>query len=105
MLMNHELETARRYGLTIIDVVGNDRSWGMIKNLQTRRFEERYIGVDFTDVNLGTLAEAFGCYGERVEKPEEIQPALKRAVRSNLPAVLDVTVECVDSQRFTPLRV
>jgi len=105
MLMNHELETAKRYGLTIIDVVGNDRSWGMIKNLQARRFEERYIGVDFTDVNLGLLAEAFGCYGERVEKPEEIQPALKRAVRSNLPAVLDVTVERVDSQRFTPLRV
>jgi len=99
MLMNHELETAKRYDLKVIDVVGNDRSWGMIKSVQKALFGERYIGVDFTDVNLGKLAEAFGCYGERVEEPAEIKPALKRAAESNLPAVIDVLTE-----RVTPFR-
>jgi acetolactate synthase I/II/III large subunit len=93
MLSCHELETAARLELPVIDVIGNDRAWGMIKAGQAKAFGERFCGVDFTDVRYDLLAQAMGCHGERVTVPEEIHPALDRAVASGKPAVLDVYLD------------
>jgi acetolactate synthase-1/2/3 large subunit len=92
MLSIHELETAKRVGANIVAVVINDRGWGMIKGGQKLSFESRYEGVDLTDIRYDQVAKAMGCYGERIEDPNEIKSALKRAVDSGLPAVLDVIV-------------
>ena len=88
-----ELETARREGAPVVVIVANDRAWGMIKGGQKLVYDERYIGVDFSDVRYDRLAEAMGCHGERVTDPSQIRPALQRAVDSELPAVLDVIVD------------
>jgi acetolactate synthase-1/2/3 large subunit len=64
----------------------------MIKGGQQLVYGGRYCGVDFTDVRYDKLAEAMGCYGERITEPSQIRPALQRAVDSGLPAVLDVMV-------------
>jgi acetolactate synthase-1/2/3 large subunit len=88
-----ELETARREDAPVIVIIANDRAWGMIKGGQKLVYDERYIGVDFTDVRYDKLAQAMGCYGERVAEPSQIRQALQRAVDSGLPAVLDVTVD------------
>lgn len=89
-----ELETAARLELPVIDIVANDRSFGMIKGAQDVAFEKRYCGVDFTDVRLDRIAEAMGCVGIRVTEPAEIKPALEKAVSSGKPAVLDVVLDC-----------
>ncbi|MGQ9715814.1 MAG: thiamine pyrophosphate-dependent enzyme, partial [Anaerolineae bacterium] len=89
-----ELETARRLGLPIVVIVANDHAWGMIKGAQAAIYQGRYIGVDFSpETRYDKLAEALGCYGERVTEPAEIKPALQRAVASGLPAVLDVVLD------------
>ena len=89
-----ELETATRLGTNnVVVVVGNDRAFGMIKGAQDSAFGKRYIGVDFADVRYDEVARACGWYGERVERPEEITPALKRAAASGKPALLDVLVD------------
>ncbi|OGO02171.1 MAG: acetolactate synthase large subunit [Chloroflexi bacterium RBG_13_52_14] len=88
-----EMETAAREKLPIVVIIANDNAWGMIKGGQKLVYQERYCGVDFTDVRYDQLAQALGCYGERVTKPAQIRPALKRAVASGLPAVLDVVVD------------
>jgi acetolactate synthase-1/2/3 large subunit len=88
-----EMETARRENAPIVVIIANDCSWGMIKGCQQLAYEGRYCGVDFTDVRYDKLAEALGCYGERVTEPGQIRPALQRAVDSGLPAVLDVIVD------------
>ncbi len=88
-----ELETAVRYNLPIVTIVGNDRAFGDTKESQRLKFGERYIGVDFTDINYGNVAQAFNCYGERVEDPKEIKPALERAFESGKPAVIDIVIE------------
>jgi len=88
-----EMETARREGAPIVVIVADDRAWGMIKGGQKLVYNERYIGVDFSDARYDKLAEALGCYGERVTEPAQIRPALQRAVDSGLPAVLDVIVD------------
>lgn len=89
-----ELETASRLGLPVIDIVGNDRSFGMIKAAQDMAFEQRYCGVDFTDTRLDKIAEAMGCFGVRVTEPDKIKDALDKAVASGKPAVLDVVLDC-----------
>ena len=53
----------------------------------------RYVGVDFFDIRYDLIARAMGCHGERVEKAEEIRPALQRAIDSRLPAILDVIID------------
>jgi acetolactate synthase-1/2/3 large subunit len=88
-----ELETAARLRLPLVVVVVNDRQWGMIKGTQMAAYDARYIGVDFGDVRYDRVAQAMGCWGERVEDPAEIVPALERAVASGKPAVLDVLVD------------
>jgi len=88
-----EMETARRENVPIVVIIANDKAWGMIKGGQKLVYDARYIGVDLTDARYDKLAEALGCYGERVTEPAQIRPALERAVDSGLPAVLDVIVD------------
>jgi acetolactate synthase-1/2/3 large subunit len=88
-----ELETAARLKLPLTVIVANDRQWGMIKAAQMSAYDARYIGVDFHDVRYDQVAQAMGCWGERVDDPREITPALKRALASGKPAVLDVLVD------------
>ncbi|MHA1298538.1 MAG: thiamine pyrophosphate-binding protein [Candidatus Helarchaeota archaeon] len=95
MINIQELETAKRYNLPVICIIGNNRAWGMIKSGQKLFMKKRYIDVDFKDDNFAEIAKAFGCYGERVEDPNEIKPALQRAVDSKLPAVIDIIIDFV----------
>ena len=89
-----ELETAVRLKTNnLVVVVSNDRAYGMIKGAQDSAFAKRYIGVDFADVRHDEVARACGWYGERVERPDEITPALQRATASGCPALLDVVVD------------
>ncbi len=89
-----ELETAARLGLPVIDIIANDRAFGMIKGVQHTSYEQRYCGVDFTDVRYDKIAEAMGCFGIRVKEPSEIKPALEKAISSGSPAVVDVVLDC-----------
>jgi acetolactate synthase-1/2/3 large subunit len=88
-----ELETAARLNVPVIIIVANDKAYGMIKAGQKALCDSRYIGVDFSDTRYDKVAEAMGCYGERIEKPEDITPALKRCVDSGKPALLDVLID------------
>lgn len=88
-----ELETAARLRTPVIMIVADDRQWGMIKAVQMAAYDARYVGVDFDELCYDQVARACGCYGERVEDPGQILPALERAVASGKPAVLDVLVD------------
>jgi thiamine pyrophosphate-dependent acetolactate synthase large subunit-like protein len=48
---------------------------------------------DFLDVNYGKVAEAFECYGQRIEKPGELKEAILLAMDSGKPAVIDVMID------------
>jgi len=88
-----EMETARRLNTPIVVVIADDGAWGMIKGGQKLVYDERYIGVDLSPARYDLFAQALGCYGERVTEPDQIRPALQRAVDSGLPAVLDVIID------------
>jgi len=92
-----ELETAKRWGIKTVTVINNNSGLG-----------QSIIGVDqaygdspgrredvygFETVNFAKIAEDIGCLGIRVESPDLISAALKEALASDKPAVVDVVTD------------
>lgn len=91
-----ELETAARYGLPVVVVIGNDSGWGLIRKQQEFHFGEgRTVGTDLRPWHYEQMAKAIGCHGEYVDSPAEILPALKRALDSGVPACVNVLIDSV----------
>ncbi len=89
-----EMDTAVRHRLPIITVVGNDARWNAEYQIQLRAYgRERLVGCELLPTRYDEVAKAFGGYGEHVSSPEEVLPAVQRAIASRLPAVVDVTIE------------
>ena len=88
-----ELETAVRERTPVVVVVMNNRAYGNIKQEHEVKYGPRYIGVDLGDVRFDVVAQGFGALGERVERPEELDPALKRAFDADAVVVLDVVID------------
>jgi thiamine pyrophosphate-dependent acetolactate synthase large subunit-like protein len=88
-----ELETAVRERIPVVCVVFNDFGLGNERAFQKELYGGRLFGVDYGDVDFAALARVFGAFGERVEEPSEVLPAIKRALASGLPAVVDVVID------------
>jgi acetolactate synthase-1/2/3 large subunit len=80
LLMNvQELETARRLGTAIINVVWENRQFGSIAWKQDKRFGDHF-GTDFTNPDFVRLAEAFGLPAWRCEATEDFGRHLRHAL-------------------------
>jgi acetolactate synthase-1/2/3 large subunit len=88
-----ELNTMQRHGLPVTVVVFNNLGWGMSLHGQQALYgEDTRVVVDLPDTRYDRIAEAFGLYGERVDKPEEIGAAMARARATGGPALLDLAI-------------
>jgi acetolactate synthase-1/2/3 large subunit len=89
-----ELETARRLGLAFSLVVVNNAASGYVKALQHLMYGHGgYQSSDLHEINYARVAEALGCAGVRVEKPDELAPALESGFeRRDRPTIIDVVV-------------
>lgn len=98
-----ELDTAARYKAPVLFVVANNGAWQIEVYDQTVT-HGKVVGTELQFSDHAAMARAFGVHGERVEKPEELGPALDRAMK-NLPALVDVVVtpEAVSSDSKTGL--
>lgn len=85
-----EFDTMVRHKLPIVCAIGNDEAWGMIRRPQLAKGPDRVIGTELGFVRYDKVVEALGGYGEAVEKPEDIRPALERAFASGQPACINV---------------
>ncbi len=99
-----ELETAVREQAAVAVVVMNDGGYGNIRQEQALRYGDRYIGVDFGDVDYAAVARAFGVGAERVTSSREVLGALARALRSPGPYLLDVVIALDDVWTYPPFR-
>jgi len=89
-----EFDTMVRHGLNVVTVVNNDKQWGMSVHAQElRRGAGRAVGTKLAPTRYDLAAAAFGCHGEFVERPEELLPALARALACNLPACVNVMTD------------
>lgn len=92
----YELATAAQEGVAVTVCIMDDQALGTIKHQQRVEYGGRFISSSLLNPDFVKLAEAYGCYGERVEKPGEVHGALERAaraVRGGSSAVIDVAID------------
>ncbi|VAX18838.1 Acetolactate synthase large subunit [hydrothermal vent metagenome] len=89
-----ELGTAVQQNLPVIIVILNNGFLGMVRQWQQLFFENRYAYSCMEhQPDFVKLAEAYGAFGARVTKPEEVAPAIKKAIKLKKPAIIDCVVE------------
>jgi pyruvate dehydrogenase (quinone)/pyruvate oxidase len=88
-----EFLTAVKYKLPVTIVVINNKTLGQIKWEQIVFLGNPEYGCELHNPDFAKFAEACGGLGFRVERPEEIRPALERALASRQPAVVEVVVD------------
>lgn len=88
-----ELETAVREEIPIVCVVYNDQGLGNERAYQKELYGGRLYAVDYHNPDFGAVARVFGAYGEQVSHPGDLERALRRALDSNRPAVVDVIID------------
>jgi len=85
------VEAAFQENLPIVVVIDNNGGLDCISQQQERLFEnQQHFATDFRDIPFHTMFEGLGGYGELVEKPEDLVPAVKRAIASGKTACVNV---------------
>jgi len=93
-----EFDTAVRHKLNIVAIVGNDSAWGIDRQIQLGLYG-RSVATDLLQTRYDQIVEGLGGYGEFVERPEDLKPALERTLASGKPALLNIAVERAISPR------
>jgi acetolactate synthase I/II/III large subunit len=90
-----EFESAVRQDLPFVGIVGNDGAWGEMKAFHERVYgSEGMLAQDLSQATgYERMVEALGGYGERVDRPQDIRPALDRAAASGVPALVNVLLD------------
>ncbi len=89
-----DFETAIRFKLPMVCVVGNDAAWGQIRIPQVQMFgEEKSPGTLLAPTRYDQIVQAFGGRGELVTEPAQIRPALERALESGAVACVNVMLD------------
>lgn len=101
MMTMQELATAVQYNIPVVFAVLNNFAWQAITDLQIAAYGEKSAAATrfFRDKDktlyspdFFSIAKGFGCYAEKISKPGEVQPAIRRAFESGRPAVVEVEV-------------
>ncbi|MBW4717758.1 benzoylformate decarboxylase [Saccharothrix obliqua] len=89
----HALWTAGKYNLPVTFVIPNNSGYLSLKYYLDETSQKAWQeGWDLSGVDMAQLARGFGVAGERVETPEQLQQALRRALTADGPVMLDVAV-------------
>jgi len=101
-----ELDSMAKLGIPVVCVISNDSAWGMI------RLAEKYIRADEiaerghcnTELHpmraYEKIVSMWDGHGEMVTDPEQIVPAIKRAVANGKPSIINVEVDQVSLSPF-----
>jgi len=87
-----EYDTMVRLDLPIIGVVGNDGVWSNIKTFHRMAYPDRLVATDLGVWPYHEMVKGLGGYGEFVDDPNQIRPALERAKASGLPSLINVHI-------------
>jgi acetolactate synthase-1/2/3 large subunit len=101
MMTMQELSTAVQYNIPIVIMIANNMGWISIKDLQTAAYgADRTFATDFVkqdgsiySPDFKAIADAFGCFSQRIENGDDVKPALRKAFDSGKPSVIEVIVE------------
>ena len=88
-----EFEAMVRQKINVVGVVGNDAGWTQVLRGQAEMYgNDRCPATRLAQTRYDLVVEALGGHGEWVERPEQIRPALDRALGAGRPALVNVAV-------------
>jgi acetolactate synthase-1/2/3 large subunit len=88
-----EFEAMVRQKINVVGVIGNDAAWQQIRRGQIQLYgEERAVATKLGFVRYEKVVEALGGHGEYVERPEDIRPAMQRALNAGKPALVNIKI-------------
>jgi sulfoacetaldehyde acetyltransferase len=87
-----ETLTCVREDIPVVAVVFNNGQWGAEKKNQIDFYADRFVGTNLKNPSFAGIARAMGAEGITVAHPGEVGDALKTAVASNRPTVLELMV-------------
>ncbi len=104
MMTMQEFSVAVEHGIPLTVILLNDYRLGMIRELQTSSYDGRYTTHNLSkNMNFPKLAKAMGGEGVRIVKEENIGPAIKKAISSGIPTVIDF--DLVKISKFSRLAI
>ncbi len=90
LMTGQEIATAFHHSVNPVILVFNNQMYGTIRMYQERTYPHRVSGTALTNPDFARFIDAFGGHGEIVERTEELVPAVKRALASGKPAIVEV---------------
>ncbi len=89
-----EVMTAVREQIPVIAVVANNHEWGAEKKNQIDYYGNRFVGTQLdTNPDFAALARQMGAEGYRVTEPDQVGDAVRQALDSGAPAVIDAVIQ------------
>jgi len=89
-----DYDTLVRFDVPAVLVVGNDAAWGEIRIPQVGIYgNEGEIATRLAPSRYDWICEIFGGHPEHVGRPDELRPALERALEAGTPAIVNVMLD------------
>lgn len=93
-LNGFEYDTAIRFNLPIVGIIGNDAAWGQMMRPQLAFYPDKpAVATQLSYTRYDLIVAAMGGHGEHVTEPDQIRPALERAFAAGKPACINVEIE------------
>jgi acetolactate synthase-1/2/3 large subunit len=90
LMTGQEIATAFHHKVAPIILVFNNQMYGTIRMHQERHYPGRVSATQLTNPDFARFIESFGGHGEIVEATDQLVPAVKRAIASGKPAIVEV---------------
>lgn len=88
-----ELDTAVRYGLPLVVIVGNDAGWGIERELQQAFYPDAdTVACELRSTRYDLVMKGFGGDGAHVTSPDQLEDAFDRAFRSDKPFLVNIEI-------------
>ncbi len=88
-----DFDTLARHGVNVVGVMGNNGIWALEKHPMEFVYGYSVAAELRPETRYDQVVEALGGYGELVERPAELRPALERAFASGKPALVNVLTD------------
>ena len=99
-LNGFEFEAMSRQKINVVGVIGNDAGWTQIRRGQAQLYgAERSVATALSFTRYDKVVEALGGHGEYVERPQDIRPAMQRALGAGKPALVNIKIGTSDFRK------
>ncbi len=91
-----EMATCVDYGFKVINCIIDNGYLGMVRQWQEKLYHKHYSETKISHPDFVKLAESYGAVGIKVEKEEDIEPAIKKALEAKSPVIIDFVTESME---------